>query len=74
MVSCRMILHHQDGRIDETNVFGDGPNGMGSLFKLPGHAEHWWKVVALRWYAGKGVAELEPATPPAELLERYPVD
>jgi hypothetical protein len=51
-----------------------GPIGLGSLFKLPPHAEHGWKVVALRWYAGNGVAHLEPATLPPELLKRYPDD
>ena len=69
MTQCRLILRHADGRVDETSVFGEGPIGMGSYFRLPDHAEHWWKVVALRWGGdgGPGVAELEPATLPPEL-------
>jgi hypothetical protein len=68
MNHCRLILRHVDGRIEESNVHGDGPIMVGSYFKLPPHADHWWKIVALRWGAeGRGVAELEPTTLPPHL-------
>ena len=69
MTQCRLILRHDDGRVEETRVFGEGPIGTGSYFRLPEHAEHWWKVVALRSSGDgdPGVAELEPATLPPEL-------
>lgn len=74
MTTCRLILHHADGRMEETSVWGEGPIGMGAYFRLPDCADHWWKVVALRWGAApdQGVAELEPATLPPHLerLER----
>ena len=68
MAHCRLILHHVDGRVEESSVDGDGPIVMGSYFKLPPHADHWWKVVAVRWGAELGgVAELESTTLPAQL-------
>jgi hypothetical protein len=74
MVHCRMILRHADGRVEETSVHGDGPIAVGSLLRLPPHADHWWKVVALRWPGdgGSGYAELEPTTLPPGLAERQP--
>jgi hypothetical protein len=71
MVNCRMILHHRDGRVEETSLSGDGAITLDSLWRLPNHADHWWKVVRLRWPGdgSTGVAELEPADPPAELVE-----
>jgi hypothetical protein len=67
MNHCRLILHHLDGRVDESSLHGDGPILVDSYFKLP-HGDHWWKVVALRWGAkGGGLAELEPATLPPHL-------
>jgi hypothetical protein len=64
-----MILHHRDGRVEETDVQGDGVIGTGSLWRLPSSADHWWKVVALRWPGdgGDGVAELEPTELPPHL-------
>jgi hypothetical protein len=72
MVTCRMILHHADGRIEETDVRGDGVILPGSLWQLPASADHWWKVVGVRWPAdgGTGVAELEPSVAPPPLLKR----
>ena len=68
MTHCRLILHHVDGRVEESSVDGDGPIMVGSYFKLPPHADHWWRVVALRWGTeGGGVAELEPTTLPPHL-------
>lgn len=66
MVRCRLILRHLDGRVEETDVSGDGPILWGSLWHLPPNADHWWKVVALRWNGdgGTGVAELEPTAAP----------
>lgn len=68
MIHCRLVLHHRDGRIEESSLDGDGPIAMGDYCKLPPHADHWWRVVALRWGAeGGGVAWLEPATLPERL-------
>jgi hypothetical protein len=69
MTKCRMILHHADGRVEETSVCGEGPIAMGGYWRLPNSADHWWKVIALRWGGdgGPGVAELEPTTLPPEL-------
>ena len=69
MVQCRMILHHADGRTEETNVRGDDPIAVGQFFRLSPHADHWWRVVSLRWGGdgGPGLAELEPAELPPEL-------
>ena len=66
-----MLLRHSDGRVHETDVIGDGPITVGGYWRLPPHADHWWKVVALRWGGdgGPGVAELEPATLPPELRQ-----
>ncbi len=65
---CRMLLRHRDGRVEETEVHGDGPITVGSFWRLPPHAADWWKVVSLRWGSeGHGVAELEPAALPAHL-------
>ena len=48
MVRCRLIVHHADGRVEETEVRGDGaPIMPGSLFKLPPiDDKQWWKVVS----------------------------
>jgi len=72
MTRCRLLLRHADGRFEETSVFGAGPLGMGGYLKLPEHADHWWKVVALRWGATpeQGFAELEPTTLPPHLRTR----
>lgn len=69
MTQCRMILRHADGQVEETDVRGDGQITVGQYWQLPVHAEHWWKIVSLRWGSdgGPGVAELEPATLPPEL-------
>jgi hypothetical protein len=69
VTKCRLILHHADGRVGETSVWGDGPIGMGGYLRLPDHADHWWKVIALRWGATpeQGVAELEPTNLPLHL-------
>jgi hypothetical protein len=70
MVRCRLILSHADGRVEESDITGEGPIMVGAYFHLPPHAEHWWRVVALRWggEGGTGVAELEPTELPPELL------
>jgi hypothetical protein len=62
-----MILHHEDGRIEETDVRGDGAITIGSYWRLPAASSQWWKIVALRWYAGEGVAHLEPTELPPHL-------
>jgi hypothetical protein len=68
MNHCRVVLHHVDGRVEESTLDGDGPIMMGSYVKLPPHADHWWKVVALRWgVEGRGYAEMEPTTLPPHL-------
>jgi hypothetical protein len=65
---CRMILRHADGRVEETDVRGEGPILVDSYWKLPPHGDGWWKVVSLRGGAeGGGVADLEPTTLPAHL-------
>jgi hypothetical protein len=70
MAHCRLILHHLDGRVEESSLDGDGAVTVGGYFKLPPHADHWWKVVALRWGAERGgVAELEPTELPADLAK-----
>jgi hypothetical protein len=64
-----MLLRHSDGRVEETDVIGDGPIMIGGYWRLPPHADHWWKVVTLRWGSdgGPGFAELEPAALPPQL-------
>jgi hypothetical protein len=72
VTQCRLLLRHDDGRAEETSVLGEGPIGMDSYLKLPDHADHWWKVVALRWGPTReqGFAELEPTTLPPQLRDR----
>ena len=73
-----MILRHADGRVEETEVCGDGPPiAPGAFFKLGAGSDQWWKVVAVRWLAASrdgldGEAELEPTELPPHLaaLER----
>ena len=66
MTHCRLILHHTDGRVEESSVYGNWPIVMAATSSS--HADHWWKVVALRCGAeGGGVAELESTTLPAHL-------
>jgi hypothetical protein len=68
MNHVRVLLHHLDGRVEESSLDGDGPLAVGAYCKLLPHADHWWKVVALRWGTeGRGFAELEPATLPEHL-------
>jgi hypothetical protein len=63
-----VLLHHLDGRVEESSLDGDGPIVVGSYFKLPPHADHWWEVVALRWgVEGGGYAEMKPTTLPPHL-------
>jgi hypothetical protein len=67
MNHCRVLLHHPDGRVEESSLDGDGPIAVGDYCKL---TDHWWKVVALRWGAeGGGYAEMEPTTLPPHLRE-----
>ena len=62
MIHVKLILHHRDGRIEESSLDGEGPFMPDSLVHLPPHADHLWKVRSLRWNGdgGMGVAELEP--------------
>jgi hypothetical protein len=69
-----MTLRHADGRVEETHVQGDGSIAVGSVWRLPSHADHWWKVVALDWRAdGIGHAQLEPTEDPNETLSSPPL-
>ena len=72
MIHVHLILHHRDGRVEESSLDGDGPFMPDGVLLLPGHADHWWKVKSLRWDAqgGSGLAELEPVDePPPELAK-----
>ena len=73
MVVCKMLLHHADGRIEETEVRGEGPIMPGALFRLAPTGEQWWKVVSVKWPAeGRGEAELEPTELPPHLAALEP--
>jgi hypothetical protein len=69
MLTVRLILHHRDGRVEESSLMGEGPFMFDGVIHLPPHADHWWRVSSLRWNGdGKsGVAELEPTERPPEL-------
>ena len=72
MVHVRLVLHHRDGRTEESSLDGDGPFTPDGLLHLPPHADHWWKVRTLRWDGDdgrSGFAELEPAELPPHLQE-----
>jgi hypothetical protein len=72
VVTCRLILHYPDGHVGETEVRGDGPIVPGSFFKLPPvDEEQWWKVMSVRWLAGRdaGEADLEPTELPPHLAK-----
>jgi len=72
VIACHLILHHEDGRIEETDVWGEGGITPGSFFKLPPIDEkQWWKVVSVRWRAGRdaGEADLEPVDLPPHLAK-----
>jgi hypothetical protein len=73
VVHVRLILHHRDGRTEESSLDGDGPFMPDGFVHLPPHAEHWWKVRSLLWNGegSSGVAELEPADLPPELLRLH---
>jgi hypothetical protein len=63
VLHVRLILHHRDGRSEESSLDGDGPFMPDAYLQLPPHADHWWKVRSLRWNGDgrSGFAELEPA-------------
>jgi hypothetical protein len=66
---CRMTLRHSDGRVEETEVRGDGAILPGSFWRLGKDSTQWWKVVSVRWMGtgGVGEADLEPAELPPHL-------
>jgi hypothetical protein len=66
VIHVRLILHHRDGRCEESSLDGDAPFMPDAYVHLPPHADHWWKVRSLRWNADgrSGFAELEPADEP----------
>ena len=72
MVHVRLLLHHRDGRTEDSTLDGDGPLTPDALLHLPPHADHWWRVRTLRWNGDgrTGFAELEPAELPPHLHER----
>jgi|tagenome__1003787_1003787.scaffolds.fasta_scaffold20940939_3 hypothetical protein len=71
---CRMTLHHTDGRVEETEVRGDGTILPGSFWRLGRDSTQWWKVVSVRWLGtgGVGEAELEPTELPPHLASLEP--
>jgi hypothetical protein len=72
MVTCKLTVHHADGRVEETEIHGEGTIIPGSFFKLPPVDEkQWWKVVSVRWLAGQnaGEADLEPTELPPHLAK-----
>jgi hypothetical protein len=62
MLHVRLLLHHRDGRLEESSLDGEGPFGPDGFAYLPPHGDHWWKIRSLRWDGdgGGGFAELEP--------------
>lgn len=62
MIHIRLLLHHRDGRVEESSLDGHGPFGPEDFVHLPPHADHWWQVRSLRWEGDgrRGFAELEP--------------
>ena len=63
VLHVRLLLHHRDGRTEESSLDGNGSLMPDAYLSLPPHADHWWKVRSLRWDGGdgqSGFAELEP--------------
>src|SRR3954447_14421061 len=71
---CRMTLHHTDGRVEETEVRGDGTIVPGSFWRLGRDSTQWGDVGRVRWWGpgGVGDAELEPAELPPHLASLEP--
>jgi len=74
-VICRMILHHEDGRVEgKPTCGGDGArSAWARCGTFRPHAEHWWKVTALRWYDGRGCSAPGADDRPAGVTQRRPV-
>jgi hypothetical protein len=62
LVHVRLLLHHRDGRQEESSLDGEGPFAPDTFVRLPSHADHWWRTQSLRWDGDgqTGFAELEP--------------